>query len=296
MHGFVERLESVRKALGLSLRQMEEALRERAAYAVSHDSIRRYELGSTVPAGYLRALRDAFGVSVLWLLFGDGEMWDARFDGPDPPDVDEMTRQVRNRWDAFLDALDPELAPRRPVRDSWLRLRESGLDFDDDGGARFRRLPPAELRRRVERLAPLGSRALPHLEWISRLLHDLPHAAALVDPAGAVLRSVGPDPERIRRWGLAPGCDWSEEALGTNGAGTALESGTVAAVIGAEHLAPPLQRLATLGAPVREADESTAGAVLVATRLRHAEPRRLLLGAYAAETLERELREGDPGS
>ena len=36
-------------------------------------------------------------------------------------------------------------------------------------------------------------------------------------------------------WGVRPGHDWSEAAMGTNGAGTAIAAGQPVAVVGGEH-------------------------------------------------------------
>ncbi len=53
------------------MREMERHLQE-VGYPVSYDSIRNYERGRTVPAGYVGAVVKAFHVSADWLLFGWG--------------------------------------------------------------------------------------------------------------------------------------------------------------------------------------------------------------------------------
>ena len=51
---------------------------------------------------------------------------------------------------------------------------------------------------------------------------------------------------------LAPGYSFAEEFAGTNGIGTALETGRPAFICGGEHYVGPFGRLACAGAPIRD--------------------------------------------
>src|SRR5580698_2206683 len=51
---------------------------------------------------------------------------------------------------------------------------------------------------------------------------------------------------------LAPGFSYAEERVGTNGIGTALESGGPAHVFGHEHYAETLEGLACAGVPIHD--------------------------------------------
>ena len=51
---------------------------------------------------------------------------------------------------------------------------------------------------------------------------------------GVILDSLG-DPSIVETFGLAPGFDWSEKQMGTNGAGTALVANMPVAVVGGSY-------------------------------------------------------------
>jgi len=108
------------------------------------------------------------------------------------------------------------------------------------------------LQRRSEANADLLALAQPHLEWASTALTQVPHVVFLTDRDGIVLHSTGthPHPGDL---GLVPGHDWSERALGTNGAGTALAANQPVAVVGPEHFNRWLHSCACTAAPVHAA-------------------------------------------
>jgi transcriptional regulator of acetoin/glycerol metabolism len=93
------------------------------------------------------------------------------------------------------------------------------------------------LGRRLGTSEELLTIATPHLAWLSNWLGDAPHVVHVVDADGIVLHSFGNDADAMREWGLLAGCDWSERAMGTNGAGTALAANQPVVVIGCEHYA-----------------------------------------------------------
>lgn len=64
----------LRNALGLSLRGFAADLEARTGYSVSHDSVRQYENGRSVPADYIKAVCQAHAVNAEWLLFGTGPL------------------------------------------------------------------------------------------------------------------------------------------------------------------------------------------------------------------------------
>lgn len=77
------RLAVVRDRADLSLRAFARALRERAGYAVSHTTVREYEVRGSAPADYVRAVCLAFAVDPAWLL-----------DVTDPDDGDDATETL----------------------------------------------------------------------------------------------------------------------------------------------------------------------------------------------------------
>ncbi len=162
---------------------------------------------------------------------------------PVPPDA-EGCAAGRQR---FLTADSPEPGQVRPaILASWRRSREAGLAADRLQ-VPFLRDPDAE--------TPLTRSAGPVLSRLSERLSGLAVSIILTDPAGTVLsrRTLDREFERqLDRVLLAPGFSYAERFAGTNGIGTALETGAATQVFGHEHYAENLERLACAAAPIHD--------------------------------------------
>jgi sigma-54 dependent transcriptional regulator, acetoin dehydrogenase operon transcriptional activator AcoR len=112
---------------------------------------------------------------------------------------------------------------------------------------------------------PLTRSARPVLRDLHELLKGQPISIILTDATGMALTRLTADHDLERRLDgirLAPGFCYAEENVGTNGIGTALESGQLAHVFGHEHYAADLENLACAAAPIRDLISGrTAGAV-----------------------------------
>jgi sigma-54 dependent transcriptional regulator, acetoin dehydrogenase operon transcriptional activator AcoR len=96
--------------------------------------------------------------------------------------------------------------------------------------------------------------AMPVLRTLREHLEDQPISIILTDAAGVVLSRLAADHELDRHLDsvyLAPGFSYSEESVGTNGIGTALEGGRPMHVFGHEHYAEHLENLACAGVPIK---------------------------------------------
>jgi sigma-54 dependent transcriptional regulator, acetoin dehydrogenase operon transcriptional activator AcoR len=101
---------------------------------------------------------------------------------------------------------------------------------------------------------PLTRNALPVLRNLHENLQGQPVSVILTDAHGVALSRLTADHDLERhldRVQLAPGFSYAEEFVGTNGIGTALESGQAAHVFGHEHYAEHLEDLACAAVPIR---------------------------------------------
>jgi transcriptional regulator of acetoin/glycerol metabolism len=101
---------------------------------------------------------------------------------------------------------------------------------------------------------PLSRNALPVLRDLRDNLEGQPISIMLTDARGVLLSRLTADRDldrKLDRVQLLPGFSYAEELVGTNGIGTALESGQAAHVFGHEHYAEHLEDLACAAAPVR---------------------------------------------
>jgi len=101
---------------------------------------------------------------------------------------------------------------------------------------------------------PLTRSALPVLRSLRESLEGQPVSVILADARGVVLSRLTADHDLERHLDgahLLPGFSYAEKFAGTNGIGTALESGQPAHVFGHEHYAEHLEDLACAAVPIR---------------------------------------------
>ena len=112
---------------------------------------------------------------------------------------------------------------------------------------------------------PLTRTALPVLQDLRESLQGETVSVILTDAHGVALSRLTADRDLERhldRVQLAPGFSYAEEFVGTNGIGTALESGQAVHVSGHEHYAEHLEDLACAAVPIRHpVSGKTVGAV-----------------------------------
>lgn len=153
---------------------------------------------------------------------------------------------LANARTSFL--LDESIVPgvvREPILASWNRSRDWRVpadhihlpydgDLDDDSA--------------------LIRSAGQVLDGVTGPLSTEPVSIIVCDAQGTVLRRDTGEAELERhldRVFLAPGFSYAEQHVGTNGIGTALESGGPAQVFGHEHYVEHLEDLACAGVPIR---------------------------------------------
>jgi hypothetical protein len=186
--------------------------------------------------------------------------------------------------------LASEQVDRRVVRgqilESWWRSRECRVAAD--------RLDLSYLG--VPDLdTPLGRAAEPVLRHLHEYLDGQPISIILADATGLVLRRLTGDRDLERTLDavmLVPGFSYTENVVGTNAIGTALESGRQTHVFGHEHYAEQLLGLACAGVPLRDPVSGTIlGVIALTCWRRDADPLLLTLVKSTANQLGRALTE-----
>jgi transcriptional regulator of acetoin/glycerol metabolism len=137
-------------------------------------------------------------------------------------------------------------AVRKPILASWWRSRESKVAADHID---LDYLHDPDLESRLARCAD------PVLRKLHAELAGQPISVILTDADGLVLARLTGDRDLERALDgikLAPGFSYAEDRVGTNGIGTALESGGPAHVFGHEHYAESLDRFGCAGVPIHD--------------------------------------------
>ncbi|HWG01673.1 MAG TPA: GAF domain-containing protein [Trebonia sp.] len=196
--------------------------------------------------------------------------------------------------DRFLAAQPVDPADvREPILASWWRSREWNV-LADRLELNYLRSPDLE--------SALARSARPVLRRLHEQLEGQPISVILTDAGGLVLLRLTGDRDLERHLDgimLAPGFSYAEDVVGTNGIGTALESGGPAHVFGHEHYAERLEGMACAGTPIRDPlSGKTVGVVDLTCWRKDADPLLIslvqatasqLTQALAAESSSRDL-------
>jgi transcriptional regulator of acetoin/glycerol metabolism len=145
----------------------------------------------------------------------------------------------------------------------------------------------------------LARSAEPVLRHLHEQLDGQPISIILTDATGLVLRRLTGDRDLERQLDtimLIPGFSYAEDVVGTNGIGTALESGGPTHVFGHEHYAERLEGMACAGVPLRDPlSGKTLGVIDLTCWRRDADPLMLSLVRSTADQLGQALTETSNG-
>jgi sigma-54 dependent transcriptional regulator, acetoin dehydrogenase operon transcriptional activator AcoR len=182
-----------------------------------------------------------------------------------------------------VEPIEPE-GVRRAIVASWCRSRDAAVAADRLV-LQYVRDPNLD--------TPLTRSAEPVLRHLREQLDGQALAIVLTDPAGIVLSRLTADAalqRQLDRVHLAPGFSYAEGVVGTNGIGTALESGRAMHVFGHEHYAEDLEDLACAGVPVRHpVSGKTVGVLDLTCWRRDAGPLLMTLAKTTAEQIRQAL-------
>lgn len=173
---------------------------------------------------------------------------------------------------------------RRIILASWWRSRRWKVAADHVDLSSVR--DPA-------RQTPLTRSALPVLASLHENLEGQPVSIILTDARGVVLSRLTADHHLERHLDgvqLLPGFSYAEESVGTNGIGTALESGQAAHVFGHEHYAEHLEDLASAAVPIHHPISGrTIGAVDLTCWRKDASQLLMVIAQSAADQITQAL-------
>jgi len=204
----------------------------------------------------------------------------------------EAWRRTMRAKDRFLASggLDRDPAGYREVRPeillSWQRSLLSGVD------------PGAVDLPRDERRGPhrrLNWAARPVIDRLVDQLAGVDAWVLVTDSEGRLVSRAVTNPSldaELDARGALPGSRFSEDAVGTNGLGTAIEQQRPVLVAGSEHFRHDTVRITTAGAPVRDpASHRPAGWICVVSRYLHTSPALLPLVTEMVRAVEGRLLE-----
>lgn len=177
---------------------------------------------------------------------------------------------------------------REPIAKSWRRASLAGLDPETALDDRTM----ADVDPRSHLLAAAG----PVLEELTDRLRDTRLFTLLVDREGRIAHRWFGSREAQARFddlGVDLGTSLSEEVIGTNGPGTALETRSSVTVHGGEHFAESLRDFSCFSQPIlHPATKRLVGALDISSLAQEANPLFAPLVAMAVADIQRRLLEG----
>jgi hypothetical protein len=205
-------------------------------------------------------------------------------------DPREQARRLTELYDEVLGGDRVHGVPRPLVAESWERSLAASVDPELDA-------PPvvvsAELLESLREHHPLRA-VLPILrQTLTTIADEASHIMIVTDAQGLILWREGAADVRRQadRIALSEGAIWAEDAIGTNGMGTALVADQPVQIHSAEHLVRRIHAWTCAAAPVHDPDTGKLiGAVDVSGPLRTVHPAMMALVTAAAQLAEGQLR------
>ncbi len=157
----------------------------------------------------------------------------------------DQRRLARTRLQFLTSAPVDSGSVRMPILASWRRSRDMRVAAHNVN-------PVLSVNPELD--TELSRAAAPVLNSLFSIVGGQTVSIVLTDRHGLVLTRLTGDTHlehRLDDVGLAPGFNYAEHSVGTNGIGTALEVGGPTHVFGHEHYAERLEDLACAGVPVR---------------------------------------------
>jgi sigma-54 dependent transcriptional regulator, acetoin dehydrogenase operon transcriptional activator AcoR len=194
----------------------------------------------------------------------------------------DLLAEARERFLA-AETVDPN-AVRKPILASWWRSRQWHVAADH---IELDYLHDPDLESNLARTAD------PVLRHLHEQLDGQPISIILTDSAGVVLTRLTADRDLERQLDgvkLAPGFSYAEARVGTNGIGTALESGGPAHVFGHEHYAEHLEQFGCAGVPIHDpVSGKTVGVIDLTCWRKNADPLLVSLVKATADQITQAL-------
>lgn len=201
---------------------------------------------------------------------------------PDP--ADRRLRIAAARADFLNSGRSGAEAVAGLVSASWQRSQAAGVDAATS---------QAQFHNDLDVSSRLMRCSQPIIDRLSEETADIPLSIALTDGKARILsrsdthKTIGMLLDNVS---FAPGFDYAEGAIGTNGVGTVFESGQPIHIVGPEHFHERLQPFACAGAPIKDPLTGRVEGVLdISCLTEHSSPLMHSLVRSAAHDIERNL-------
>lgn len=196
-----------------------------------------------------------------------------------------------NTWKHFVNegSLDTSRLNKR-IAESWHRCKEAYVNPYQ--GKAEAVLSDELFQVKREKSACFLEMAISYVNRIQTTLEELGMIALLIDSEGYILSSSGNKQvlRQARKINFIEGVCWTEQEVGTNAIGTALQTEESMMVRGAEHYAVSSHSWSCAAVPIRNEDEMIVGILDLTCPIERTHPYMLGMAISAGYAIEQEIR------
>lgn len=195
-----------------------------------------------------------------------------------------------NTWKRFIKdgVLDPSRLNKR-ITESWYRCKKQKVDPYLNKGQLL--LANELLEAQRKKSSELMGIAAPHLAKMDPFLRDAGMMALLVDSEGYVLSITGNEQVQsdAKRINFVEGVCWTEEQVGTNAIGTALQTGEPVLINGTEHFSVASHGWSCSATPIFDPSKKLLGILDISCPIQLSHPLMMGMVASTVHAIEKEL-------
>lgn len=204
----------------------------------------------------------------------------------------KRSRDLVRIWQNFVETEIVEKSDLRPeIRESWQRCRNLGVNPYD--GVGNDRLEQEELERFISNNSQLVEVAQPFMHTVYQSVQGSGFMVVLTDKIGRILHTCG-DPDILNKAEntirFIIGANWSEQAVGTNGIGTAIFLNKAIQISGSEHYCQSHHNWTCSSAPIHNQLGEIIGCLDLSGPVECIYSHTLGMVVAAAEAIENQLR------
>ncbi|WP_312107920.1 sigma-54-dependent Fis family transcriptional regulator [Brevibacillus reuszeri] len=172
------------------------------------------------------------------------------------------------------------------ISESWYRCKRNSVNPYAGTGQVV--LAGEALARKQENSRLLLELAMPQISRLSPFIHDVGMIALVIDPDGYVLSMQGEkhalaDAHAIN---FVEGVRWTEDEVGTNAIGTAIQAKEAIMINGTEHYSVASHRWSCYAAPIHDEKGALLGVIDVSSRLEKSHPQTMATVMTLAYSIE----------
>jgi transcriptional regulator of acetoin/glycerol metabolism len=198
-------------------------------------------------------------------------------------------KAVKNEWEKFVKDNDID---KNNVRDmiikSWQRCKEYNVDpYMGKGDL----VPDNKLHRIKKQNKQLIETAEPFMKELAELVKDSHIVVVLTNAKGLILETLGDEKimNNANQLKYIPGSYWSEEKVGTNAIGSAIEIDKPLQVNGCEHYCKQHHTWTCSAAPIHNPEGELIGILDMSGPFKRAHPHTLGMVVAAAKSVENQI-------